>query len=388
LIVETESCPDLLTVYPADRRAAADAAQTGLDLASGPLVRAVLAAPGELLLVVHHLAVDEVSWEILIEDLETAYLQAERGEPIALPAKTTSFRRWAYRLAGSPEFADDAEHWLSTARAVRPILRDHEDGTNDLASARAVRGELPAEQTERMLHQVPAAYGTQVNDVLLTALGLTIKGWTGDPTVAVELEGHGREDLGPDLDLSRTVGWFTTLFPVVIPFDGHDGDPGIALKQTKERLRRIPRRGLSYGVLRHVRTDPELSALPAPDISFNYLGQAGDRSSCLFRRTGGTLGENRARAGRRAHLIDVDCRIAAGRLELTWTYSERIHDRATIERLAETYLDTLNALIDHCCAPGVSGYTPSDFPLAGLDQAALDLIEQRLGSPESRGGTR
>jgi len=242
-----------------------------------------------------------------------------------------------------------------------------------------VHGELPPGQTRRLLKTVPAAYGTQITETLLAPLALTLTEWTHAPFVAVDLEGHGREDLGSDIDVSRTVGWFTTICPVVVGFDGGGRELGEALKQTKERLREVPRRGLGHGVLRHLASHGLDEPAPA-EVALNYLGQVdrGQAGGGRFRPLPGSLGPDRAPRGPRGHLIELDCRVVDDRLELTWTYSAQVHARATVERLANRYLDVLNALIDHCCDPAAGGYTPSDFPLAGLDQATLDQIQQRL----------
>jgi non-ribosomal peptide synthase protein (TIGR01720 family) len=361
--------------------AAAAAAHTGLDLAKGPLLRAVLFDDGQrgqtLLIVVHHLAVDHVSWQILLEDLDTAYELAARGAAVRLPAKTTSLRRWAHRLAElAAQLEADAAYWLDAARPAS-LPRDHPDGPNDLAHARTVRHLLPAGQTQRLLQTVPAAYGTRITEVLLTPLALAIAEWTGDRAVTVDLEGHGREDVGPGFDVSRTVGWFTTLYPVPLQVAGND--PGAQLRHTKDRMRALPHRGLSHGVLRHLARSA-LNRYAGAEIALNYLGQvdAGQAGTQRFRPLPDSLGPDRAPAGPRGHLIELDCRVVAGRLELTWTYCDRIHREATVERLARRYTEILDELIDHCCAPAAGGRTPDDFPLAGLDQAALDMIQQRL----------
>ncbi|GAA0229475.1 hypothetical protein GCM10009527_027460 [Actinomadura nitritigenes] len=392
---------DVLTVVAlagedADAAAAAAAlrAQTGLDLANGPLMRAVLFDHDDgrqsLLIVIHHLAVDGVSWRILLEDLESAYEQAERGSAIRLAAKTTSFRRWSQRLtevAASGELAAEAVHWRAAGAPAARLPLDHPGGDNGMASARTVGGGLTASLTARLLRDAPAAYRTRTDDLLLTALALVLAEWTGERSVAVELEGHGREDVGPGFDVSRTVGWFTTFFPVVLALGAEDAaDPGAALMRIKEQLRRVPRRGLGYGLLRHLADGDlarELAERPRPEVGFNYLGQV-DRSpgeGGRLRWNGATLGPDRAASGPRAHVLELDGRVTGGRLELTWTYSGALHEPATIERLARRYDELLGLLVEHCCAPGAGGYTPSDFPLAGLDQAALDLIQQQLEPP-------
>ncbi|MEV6868512.1 amino acid adenylation domain-containing protein, partial [Streptosporangium subroseum] len=361
------------------------AAQTGLDLGRGPLIRSVLFDRGTrgqlLLLVAHHLVVDGVSWRILLEDLELAYGQAERGLPVEPAPKTTSFARWSERLlelARSSELATEAEYWLDATRGTSPLPRDH-DGENTAASARTVRATVGAEQTARLLHEVPSAYRTQINDVLMTVLGLVVAEWNRGAGTLVDLEGHGREDLGPDVDVSRTVGWFTTFFPVALHGAVEGGDLGSALMRTKEHLRGIPRRGLGYGLLRYLaagQVSAALEAAPKAELSFNYLGRFDNvlTGDARFRQADGSLGDERSSLGERTHLIEVNGEVVGGRLELAWTYSGQVHDEATVTRLAQRYVEVLGELIEHCLGDGAGGATPSDFPLAVLDQEALDVV--------------
>ncbi|MEU8531458.1 condensation domain-containing protein, partial [Streptomyces sp. NPDC048629] len=205
--------------------------------------------------------------------------------------------------------------------------------------------------------------------------------WTGTGSVVVDVEGHGREDVGVDIDVSRTVGWFTSVHPVELT-GVVDGDLGALLRRTKEYLRGVPRKGLGYGLLRHL-TDwaPQGHA----EVGFNYLGQSGRRpdtagattqdvSGVRFTPSGDPLGAAQSTEGERAHLIEVNSQVADGRLEMVWTYGAEVHDEATIAGLAERYVEVLGDLIEFCCRPETGGYTPSDFPLAPLDQAALDRI--------------
>ncbi|HYY15783.1 MAG TPA: condensation domain-containing protein, partial [Gammaproteobacteria bacterium] len=200
--------------------------------------------------------------------------------------------------------------------------------------------------------------------------------WTGAGSLLLDLEGHGREELFAEVDLSRTVGWFTSLFPVRLELGGEE--PGEALKAVKEQLRRIPNKGLGYGVLRYLHPETQvraaLQALPAAEVSFNYLGQLDQTlsESSLFRPARESSGPPQSPLGRRPHLLEVNGWVAEGRLHLQWSYSERVHRRATVERLAQGFLEALEALIVHCQSPEAGGYTLSDFPLAQLDQDELD----------------
>ncbi|MCZ0206369.1 amino acid adenylation domain-containing protein, partial [Streptomyces sp. UMAF16] len=372
--------PELLQVHDRrDEEAATAAAHGQLTLETGPLFVARLftadgSGPARLLLVAHHLVVDGVSWRILLEDLETAYRQTAAGEPVRLPARTTSAAEWVRRLR-ERDLTGQLPHWERTVRACAEPLPVDLAGGNTTADVREVTVRLDREHTDALLRRVPGVYRTRVDDVLLTALGRTLADWTGRATVAVGLEGHGREDQwADDVDLSRTVGWFTALHPVALTVPA--GDWGTALKSVKEQLRAVPDRGLGYGVLRHLARDPRLTGTPEPGISFNYLGRfdwsADD--AALVRAVPGGLGGAEAPDTERPHLLDVVARVEDDRLEITWYYSGGRHREDTVTALAEGMLDALGGIVAHCARPGAGGRTPSDFPLARLDQAAVDHI--------------
>ena len=366
----------------------ADRLHTSLDLAQGPLLRIASFRFGEdqadrVLIVIHHLVVDGVSWRILLDDLQTAYDQLCVGKAIELPPKTTSFKAWAERLtdyARSDALNDEVEHWQTVAGTPwTPLPRDFADGVNTVASTRTVATELEREDTQALLQEIPEVYRTQINDVLLAALVDVLTQWTQQETVCLNLEGHGREELFEDIDLSRTVGWFTTIFPVVLR-RGHPADPGDLLKSVKEQLRQIPRRGIGYGLLRYLSDDAEgrerLRESPDPEVAFNYLGQFDQviPSDGRWTWSGASEGALRHQEGKRPDLVTIDSRVMDGVLQVHWSYSEAVHRRETIERLANDYLTSLLATVRHCQSPEAGGYTPSDFPLAGVSQADLDRI--------------
>ncbi|HEY0737737.1 MAG TPA: amino acid adenylation domain-containing protein, partial [Herpetosiphonaceae bacterium] len=381
-----------LAALPPDEQSAqisATAAELhgSLNLSTGPLIRAGyfdlgVDQPARLLVVIHHLAVDTVSWPILLADLQSAYSQLQQGAAVALPPKTTSFKAWAEHLvayAQAPALHDELEYWLQAARhPVPPMPVDLPDGHNTQASVARARLTLSAADTHALLHDVPRAYHTQINDVLLSALVLAWAEWCGSAALRIELEGHGREDLFDDVDLTRTVGWFTSLFPVVLDL-GAAREPGTALKTIKEHLRQIPRRGIGYGVLRYLAPDAiraQLANLPAAEVAFNYLGQLDQAvaSESWLMPSGEDSGPAVSPRGRRRHLLEVSGFVVGGQLHLNWAYSTALHHRPTIERLVTAYQMAIQTLIAHCLAPDAGGYTPSDFPLAALDQATLDRV--------------
>ena len=378
---------------------AAEELQRALDIARGPLFRAAWfdlgdGRPARLLLVAQHLVVDAVSWRVLLEDLWTAAEALRRGDTVELPPKTTSFAAWAAHLdehARGAALERELPHWLAQRPPVAPLPVDAADGANDQRSARTVTLALERDETRALLQDARAAYRTEINDLLLAALADAFAKWTGERRLLVDLEGHGRETTLDDapgaasLDLSRTVGWFTSVFPVLLDLSAARG-PGETIRTTKETLRAIPRRGLGYGLLRWMRGDPELARKlreqPQAQVSFNYLGQIDASLPAEFRWAAEPVGSCLAPAGRRTHLLDVNATVSDGRLEVEWTYSESRHRRETIERLAARYLESLRALVVHCQDPGAGSYTPSDFPDTELDQKELDRILAAVRGPK------
>ena len=369
-------------------RAAADALQASLRPDEGRVFAGLWAeheagARARLLLVAHHLVVDAVSWRILLEDLQAACEALLRGARPQLPEKSTAFRYWAQRLSAHVAdggFEGERAYWETVAAADCPALPLDLQGRNDVASSRNVVVALDEDETRALLREAPAAFNTEINDLLLTALALAIVDWTGARVCGLTLEGHGREDLFEDVDLSRTVGWFTTMYPVALTVDPAAG-LDVAIKSVKEQLRSIPGKGIGYGALRHLGDASRAEALRAPahaGIGFNYLGQfdggGGAATQTLFAGAPAPLGDLHAPVQLRGHVLDVTGAVASGRLSVNWTYSANLHRADTIEGVAARFLECLRGLIAFCRQPGVGGRTPSDFPLIALSQAEIDAV--------------
>ncbi|WP_338651811.1 non-ribosomal peptide synthase/polyketide synthase [Pseudomonas aeruginosa] len=367
-------------------RALADEVQRSLDLADGPLLRALLATFDDgsqrLLLVIHHLVVDGVSWRILFEDLQTAYRQLLAGQTVELPAKTSAFRDWAERLqafAGDGGLDGELAYWqgqLQGASSDLPCLDPQGDQSN--RHARSVSCGLDAEATRQLLQEAPAAYRTQVNDLLLTALARVVCRWTGQVDALIQLEGHGREELFAEIDLTRTVGWFTSLFPLrLTPAEGI----AASIKGIKEQLRAVPNKGIGFGALHYLgsaASQAALAGLPMPRITFNYLGQFDGSftmdEGALFVPAGERAGDDQSPDAPLANWLALNGRIYGGELRIDWSFSGERFETISIQRLADAYRDELLALIAHCRVAEGQGLTPSDFPLARLDQARLDQL--------------
>ncbi len=372
----------------------ADRIQASLDLADGPVARAALFAlgprqPARLLLVAHHLVVDTVSWRILIEALETVCAQLVAGRPAELPSKTSSFKEWSERLAeysGSAALLAERDYWADAGRAGHvPLPVDHPEArsANTSGSTYSVMRSLTARETKALLQHVPKAYGADVNDVLLTALAEVLGDWCGSRSVFVELEGHGREPIFPDVDLSRTVGWFTTAYPVRLDLSGVQEQTD-ALRAIKEQLRRVPRKGLGYGVLRYLSAEAiaaPLAELATPEVSFNYLGRFNDAppATGVFGLAAGPTGVASDPRNARAHLLEINSLVAGGRLQIEWRYCAQLHDAATVEGLAERFAAAVRRIVALCAAQRGRVFTPSDFPLARVTQRELDALQTTHG---------
>lgn len=337
--------------------------QASLDITKGPLIRVVLFKlgpqyPQYLLLACHHLVIDGVSWRIFLADLWLVYQQLQQEEPINLPPKTTSFQTWTIRLqdyAQSSGLQQELGYWLG--QSPSPLLpQDFDRVDTDLSHQCTWECSLAAELTQSLLNKAPATYQTQINDLLLTSLVLAIGNWTGHYQLHLDLEGHGRQDLFPDLDVSRTVGWFTTLYPISFSLDTPN-DLGNAIQQVKATLRQLLHQGLGFGLLRYlcpdVQIQKQLQTLPPAQVRFNYLGQTDPLLAETNTLTAAPFspGLSHAKSSRRMYLLDISGVIQSGQLILHWRYSDQLYRSNTIKLLAKEYLQQLETLIRHCQFP-------------------------------------
>ena len=347
---------DLSALEPSEQRIAierdATRTQASLDLSNGPIMRVVLFRlgsdqPDRLLIVIHHLVVDVISWRILLEDFATLYKQLERGEAIKLPAKTTSFKQWANRLEEYAQ-SDGLSAFNQDATQISPIPVDYPRGVNSEASSRTLNVSLDEAETSALLQALPKIYQARFDEALLACLAQTFQEWTGEPLL-IDVEGHGREPIFPDIDLSRTVGWFTTIYPVVIDLT-NTSDPIAVMERAKGQLRSIQQGGLDYGVLRYLSSQSQLVAelreQPKPEVSFLYLGRVdrGQTTDGPYTSAKESFGPVCDPREKRAHLLDLAGWVTGGRFEMSWTYSENIHRKETVENLARRFIELLQAL--------------------------------------------
>ena len=248
---------------------------------------------------------------------------------------------------------------------------------------------LDAEATAALLQEIPATYHAQPYEALLATLAAALTQETGDRAVWVDLEGHGREDLFADVDLSRTVGWFTTIFPACLDLGGA-GDAGAALEGIKTQMRSIPNSGIGYGLLRylslHAGVRAQLAARPRPEVSFLYLGQldqqASRDSSALLDLAQDAIGPEQSPHGSRSHLLEVSGWLREGRLHFEWRYSAQIHRHETVARIADRFVDAARSLVHYCRAHPLKRHTVADFPHANLSQEDLDALIASIDGSE------
>jgi len=372
-------------------------ARSRLNPATGAMVSVLWAVPtGQLLMIVHHLAVDGVSWRILLEDFNLGWAQLHGGQPVVLPAPSTSFARWAAIMAEHayhPDVVNTAERWQEIAAvpaplpAVQPVVDTY-------AGAGSLSVELDPETTRMLLGEVPAAFHAGINDILLIAYGLALTeflGTAGSPIV-IDAEGHGRQEEVSDVDLSRTVGWFTTKYPISLAVGGLDWDQVLAgdaelgpiVKDAKEQLRALPD-GLTYGLLRYLNDDVDLAGAD-PTIGFNYLGRmsgTGGQASGDFweiREDGWKVtGAAAAVPMPLMHTVELNAgtveTLDGPRLRAGWTWALSALDQTQVARLSELWFDALAGICAHVHGGG-GGLTPSDIAPARLTQRQIDELCQ------------
>ena len=363
--------------------------QNSLDIGLGPVFKCAYFNLGEnqsnrLLIVSHHLIIDGVSWRILTEDIQKIYSQLKMGTDISLPAKTTSFKYWAKRLKDlidDKEFMAQNDYWNKFS--VEPLSNEEKlepDNINTESAVKIISSSLEEQLTETLIHEVPKKYHTEINDVLLTALVLTNSVINGKRKINVSMEGHGREDLFDDVDISRTIGWFTSLYPVNLKLNNSTTRVD-SLKDIKEQLRQIPNNGIGYGILRHLASEniknSDLSHLP--EISFNYLGQfnqSNDEKE-IFKVAKENKSHERALENNRPFQLDITGSITNGKLTLNWMYNENKYSEQELNLFSDTYIQELTNLIVETVSES-GGYTPSDFEDVNLDDQDLDSIFSEL----------
>jgi amino acid adenylation domain-containing protein/non-ribosomal peptide synthase protein (TIGR01720 family)/FkbM family methyltransferase len=375
---------------------AAAQAQASLEL-SGPIWRAVLFECGEtraqqFLLIAHHLVMDAVSWRILLEDLQRGYEQVSAGSEIVFGQKTHSYQQWAMALqsyANSMQVNAEAQYWREQRQKARRAGRLPVDWSGaDTRWSNLVRDEavysvaLEVDETRALLREVSESYRAQVEEMLLAAVLESCRRWNRAAVQVVEVEGHGREEIGQGIDVTRTVGWFTTKYPLVVEMGEADAGVVEVLKRVKEQFRAVPQRGIGYGLLQYLSAgkNGQFEEDELWQLGFNYLGQFDHVLSpdSRFQTSRLSVGPARSQHANRGYLLEVDGYVSGGKLKMNWTYNRQLHRAATIKRLGDEFVAVLRELIESSRSDP-AGLTPSDFPLAKISQEQLDKIA-KLGA--------
>uniref|UniRef100_A6VYG2 Amino acid adenylation domain n=1 Tax=Marinomonas sp. (strain MWYL1) TaxID=400668 RepID=A6VYG2_MARMS len=369
--------------------------QSSLSL-SGPLLKAgyIDMGPekeGQLLLAVHHLVIDGVSWRIVLNDLEQAYKQLQSGSPVALPPKTSGYGQWCERLrahSDSEELGRERAYWQGhsgSGESWLPLLDSAPETLPVHGELGAVTISLSEAETQCLLRDCGQAYRTQVQDLLVTGLYLALREWSGESCIELDLEGHGREALFSDLDISDTVGWFTSMYPQRLTFS-LDMSLGQLIKAVKEQLRAIPDHGIGYGMLRYLSTKGVEGTGHHSPLVFNYLGQFGqsrEESERSLSVLPGFRGKEISDERPVLHPLALNGQVSDGKLHFTLSYSRSHISQASAEQLSECLQNQWKAVIVHCSDPQSGGYTPVDFPLVDLDQAEVDVLEEAYSKLEN-----
>ena len=390
----------------------AEQMQKALNLQQGPLLRALLLeVEGQpeswLQLTAHHWAIDAVSWRFVLEDLELAYTQLKRGEAVQLAQRSSSYQAWGRFLqqySQSAHLQEQRDYWrqvVSKPQQEWPV--ETERGSRKEGMTKTVQQWLSPEQTRQLQEEVLPHYHCQLQEVLLSAVVAMSLSWSvqgaekrwarREGAVAIDLEGHGREELSQQVDVSRTVGWFTSLYPMRIEVPatliqgvvGDRGKMGEVLKLVKEQLRDVPDHGIGYGILRYLSEQEserqELCGEKTAPVLLNYLGHLQETgTSGWVRSVQGGKGRERDQQAERAYEIEIDAWIEQGRICLNWSYSQQRYRRKSIEQMGQWVQEALRDLIDIPSASPTQTYIPSDFPTANISQEELDDLLAELSN--------
>lgn len=361
--------------------------QKSLDLQQGPLIRLAVFETNQkhyLLMIIHHLLIDGVSWRILLEDFWQIYQSVCQNQEVSLPLQTHSFSSWANQLmeyAHSEELFNEISYWRHIEKLKVPLLRKDIQENIDcyLKDSATIEFILSKEQTHQLLHEVHKAYRTEINDLLLTALGCAIKEWSQVDRIAIHLEGHGRESIIEGIDMTRTIGWFTSMYPVVLDIALNELPQ--LLKSVKEQLRKIPKKGIGYGILRYLtapESRPQLEFCLEPEISFNYLGRFDQKIHFAGIGSDSKLLGECFSPYTRIHPIEIYGIVVNHQMQFRFLYHRLTYHRETIQNLVERFQAYLSRLIEHCVHQTEVSWTPSDFSASNVSLEELDQFLESL----------
>ncbi|SHJ99133.1 non-ribosomal peptide synthase domain TIGR01720/amino acid adenylation domain-containing protein [Clostridium cavendishii DSM 21758] len=362
--------------------------QESIDLNDGPLVKLALVKTDSgdyLQIVIHHLVIDGVSWRIIFEDFEKGYEMAKRGKKIVLPRKTTSFKEWAEKLNQyriNNKFRTEINFWNTLeGQQIKKLPKDKEVEERYRKDIKTITVSLSENDTETLLKKVNRAYNTEINDILLTALTLAIYRWTGENKVLINLESHGREDIIDKVDISRTIGWFTAQYPVILEVDKYN-EISVSIKNVKECLRRIPNKGIGYGILKYLSSTKQNEKVDfklQPEICFNYLGQFDeDINSSFFELSVVDNGNNISLENISLYSLDILAIVIKKSLRISISYSIKEYNEEKIRSLIMGYKDNILKIIEHCNNVKKDEVTISDITSEDISKDELDDYMNKL----------
>jgi len=362
--------------------------QESIDLKKGPLVKFGLfktSTGDHLLIAAHHLVVDGVSWRIILEDMEKGYNQALNGEEISFQNKTDPYKLWSEKLrlyANSREVQKEAEYWSKLEKAELEVVKKDKKVEIDLVKdTNTIALSLSEQETDKLMSKINHAYNTDVKDILLAALGISIKKWSKIDRVLIDLEGHGREEIFDDIDIKRTVGWFTSMYPVILDMKDAE-DLSAYIINTKESLRKIPNKGVGYGILKYLSSHENKSGLQfglKPEICFNYLGEIGQETGASeFGLSNAPIGHTISPNSIRPHAIYLNGMTVGGKLIIQVSYNRNSYKEETMAEFIEKLEKSINMIIDHCMSADKTELTPSDFEDDDLSIEELNKIYENF----------
>lgn len=355
--------------------------QESIDLKSGPLVKLALFKTKEgdhLLITIHHLVVDGVSWRIILEDFKYIYLLIKLGKEVQMPNKTTSYMEWAKELKEyvmKNEFKKERSYWKNVVSSQELLDVDKKVELRLLKDSGSEEVKLSKEYTNKLLTGVNKAYNTEINDILLTALGASIKLWKGINNIIVNLEGHGREEIIKDVDITRTVGWFTSQYPVLLDMKNSNDIP-YTIKTIKEYMRCIPQKGISYQMLKYSdREDYKENLDFKEEISFNYLGQFDEDINTKLFANSSIIAEHSITPNFiLLNKLNINGKIINGHLEFTILYNKKEYKEESILKFTNIFKSKIEEIIRHCIEKDDTEKTPSDFGCRDLSLNDFDKI--------------
>ncbi|MCU0289182.1 MAG: condensation domain-containing protein, partial [Acidobacteria bacterium] len=393
-IVPTLEIHNLTTVLPSllaeriEREAAQ--VQASIDLCNGPLIKTALfktISGDHLLIVIHHLAIDGISWRILLEDISTAYEQAENGREIIFPPKTHSFQQWSEALGAysrNLKLRQEYDYWrdlCTSAARIKEGEAKKEKEKGKLKDYYRCKIELPEEESRLFLNEAHKAYNTEINDLLLAALALALQECFCWRQMVIHLEGHGREPVVGPINIDRTVGWFTSLFPVFLEIREQD-DLSMHIRRVKENLRKIPHHGLGYGILRYLADLTEAERLDLniqARVGFNYLGRFDtDLQRTGFQRSPFGTGHSKSPMAEQIYGININGLTENAQLTFMINGNTGIFPGKQIETFAQCFKNALQKIAHHCSTINETILTPADFDMNDLELDELEIINENI----------